>query len=198
MATIQQHHIKALTPTWFLVKVTPALASREGGSKKPAPGAAYSPLLLSPAVWQKAQDEKKDKDGAERAGGLPASPRISCMGQVKGRTGRGCSSARGSAPRGSGCRAGAGPGGGGGKVATLVLGLFGRRNAKTSRACAKVRDVPAGSSRGGRRCPATTAAALVFDPPLPVVRRPATGDNAPSLWERRRGGKALQGLQLMT
>ena len=67
MAAIQQYHIKALTPTWFLVKLTPALASREGGSKKPAPGAAYSPLLLSPAVWQKAQDEKKDKDGAERA-----------------------------------------------------------------------------------------------------------------------------------
>ena len=84
MAAIQQYHIKALTPTWFLVKVTPALASREGGSKKPAPGAAYSPLLLSPAVWQKAQDEKKVK----RAGDLPASPRISCMGQVKGRTGR--------------------------------------------------------------------------------------------------------------
>jgi len=194
MAAIQQYHIKALTPTWFLVKLTPALASREGGIKRPAPGATYSPLLLSPAVWQKAQDEKKVK----RAGDLPASPRISCMGQVQGRTGRGCSSARSPAPRGSGNRAGAGPGGGGGKVATLVLGLFGRRNAKTSRACAKVRDVPAGSSRGGRRCPATTAAALVFDPPLPVVRRPATGDNALSLWERRRGGKALQGLQLMT
>ncbi|RLN40105.1 hypothetical protein C2845_PM01G31190 [Panicum miliaceum] len=195
MATIQQHHIKALTPTWFLVKVTPAPAQREGGSKKPA----YSPLLLSPAVWQKAQDEKRGKDGAERAGGLPASPRISCMGQVKGRTGRGCSSARGPAPRGStsGYRAGPG-GGGGGKVATLVLGLFGRRNARTtSRACAKVRDVP-WSSRGGRRGAATTTAALVLDPPLPVVRRPATGDNAPSLWERRRGGKALQGLQLMT
>ncbi|KAG2546608.1 hypothetical protein PVAP13_9KG035400 [Panicum virgatum] len=183
MAAIQQYHIKALTPTWFLVKLTPALASREGGIKRPAPGATYSPLLLSPAVWQKAQDEKKVK----RAGDLPASPRISCMGQVKGRTGRGCSSARSPAPRGSGNRAGAGPGGGGGKVATLVLGLFGRRNARPSRACAKVRDVPAGSSR-----------ALVLDPPLPVVRRPATGDNALSLWERRRGGKALQGLQLMT
>ena len=194
MATIQQHHIKALTPTWFLVKLTPVLTSREGGIKRPAPGATYSPLLLSPAVWQKAQDEKKVK----RAGDLPASPRISCMGQVKGRTGRGCSSARSPAPRGSGNRAGAGPGGGGGKVATLVLGLFGRRNARPSRACAKVRDVPAGSSRGGRRCPATTTAALVLDPPLPVVRRPATGDNALSLWERRRGGKALQGLQLMT
>ncbi|PVH31357.1 hypothetical protein PAHAL_9G124000 [Panicum hallii] len=188
MATIQQHHIKALTPTWFLVKVTPpAPAPREGGSKKPA----YSPLLLSPAVWQKAQDEKRSKDGAERGGGLPASPRISCMGQVKGRTGRGCSTARGPAPRGSGYRAVPG-----GKVATLVLGLFGRRNARTSRACPKVRDVP-GSSRGGRRGPATTTAALVLDPPLPVVRRPATDDdNAPSLWERRRGGKALQGLQL--
>jgi len=125
MAAIQQYHIKALTPTWFLVKLTPALASREGGIKRPASGATYSPLLLSPAVWQKAQDEKKDKDGAERAGGLPESPRISCMGQVKGRTGRGCSSARSPAPRGSGNRAGAGPGGGGGKVATLCSGCSG-------------------------------------------------------------------------
>jgi hypothetical protein len=189
MATIQQHHIKALTPTWFLVKVTPAPATRERGSKKAAPGAAYSPLLLSPAVWQRAQDEKKKKSKDD--GALPASPRISCMGQVKGRS-RGCSTARGPVPWGPGNR---GAGAGGGKVATLVLGLLGRRNARTSRACAKVRDVP-GSSRGGRRGAATATTVLVLDPPLPVVRRPATDDNAPSLWERRRGGKALEGLQL--
>jgi hypothetical protein len=194
MAAIQQHHIKALTPTWFLVRVTPAPATREGGNRKAAPNAAYSPLLLSPAVWQRAQDEKKrrmSKDGAERGCGgqqLPASPRISCMGHVKGRS-RGSSSARGPAPS----RGYRGAGAGGGKVSTLVLGLLGRRSAGTSRACAKVRDVP-GSSLGARR--GCTATALVLDPPLPVVRRPATDVDAPSLWERRRGGKALQGLNI--
>ncbi|CAN6298127.1 unnamed protein product [Urochloa humidicola] len=192
MARIQQHHIKALTPTWFLVKVTP----REGGgSKKPA---ACSPLLLSPAAWQRTQeqDEKnKSKDAC-----LPASPRISCMGQVKGRASRACSNARGPAPaRGSsGCRRAGGSGGG--KVGALVLGLLGRRNARTSRSCAKVMDVP-GSSRGGgggrRGAGAAATTVLVIDPPLPVVRRPATTDeNAPSLWERRRGSKALDGLRL--
>ncbi|KAJ1293995.1 hypothetical protein BS78_01G112300 [Paspalum vaginatum] len=198
MTTIQQHHFKALTPTWFIGKVTLAPALREGGKK--AGAASHSPLLLSPAVWQKAQDEKrkrrKGKDDAERAGGLPASPRISCMGQVKGMN-RGCSSGRAGpapAPRGSRCR------GTRSRVATLVLGLFGGLNARTSRACAKVRDVPAsapgtGSSRGARA--SATVAVGVFDPPLPVVRRPpATDDNAPSLWERRRGGRALEGLQL--
>ncbi|CAN6281756.1 unnamed protein product [Urochloa humidicola] len=194
MARIPQHCIKALTPTWFLVKVTPAPAPREGGGKK---SAACSPLLLSPAAWQRVQeqDEKnRSKDACQ-----PASPRISCMGQVKGRTSRACSSARGPAPaRGSsGCR---GAGGGRGKVAALVLGLLaGRRNARTSRACAKVRDVP-GSSRGGgaggRRGASAPTTALVLDPPLPVVRRPATDENAPSLWERRRGSKALEGLRL--
>jgi len=195
-----QHHVKALTPTWFLANVTPPPAPREGGKK--ALPAAYSPLLLSPAGWQRAQDEKK-KDESERDGGLPASPRITCMGQVKGRRrSRGCSSARGPAPpRDSRYR------GAGGKVANLVLGLFGmRRNARTSsRACAKVRDVPRagtasapGSTRGVRRGVAVAVAVGVFDPPLPVVRRPATDDNAPSLWERRRGGRALEGLQLMT
>ncbi|XP_066327929.1 uncharacterized protein [Miscanthus floridulus] len=198
-----QHHVKALTPTWFLANVTPPPAPREGGKK--ALPAAYSPLLLSPAGWQRAQDEKKKKkDESVRDGGLPASPRITCMGQVKGRRrSRGCSSARGPAlpPRDSRYR-GAGAGG---KVANLVLGLFGmRRNARTSRACAKVRDVPRagtasapGSTRGVHRVVAV-AAVGVFDPPLPVVRRPATDDNAPSLWERRRGGRALEGLQLMT
>ncbi|XP_066386457.1 uncharacterized protein [Miscanthus floridulus] len=197
---VQQHHIKAPMPTWFLVNVTPPPAPREGGKK--ALPAAYSPLLLSPAAWQRAQDEKKNKDGSERDGGLPASPRITCMGQVKGRRSRGGSSARGQAPpRDSRYR------GAGGKVANLVLGLFGmRRNARTSsRACAKVRDVPRagtasapGSTRGVRRGVAVAVAVGVFDPPLPVVRRPATDDNAPSLWERRRGGRALEGLQLMT
>ncbi|EER91027.1 hypothetical protein BDA96_01G129000 [Sorghum bicolor] len=206
-AVVQQHHIKAPTPTWFLVNVTPPPAPREGGKK--ALPAAYSPLLLSPAVWQRAQDEKKKKrnkdDDAERAvggGGLPASPRITCMGQVKGRRKRsGCSSARGPPPppRDSRYR------GAGGKVANLLLGLFGmRRNARTSRACAKVRDVPratasaTGSTRGVRRGVAVAMAVGVFDPPLPVVKRPATDDNAPSLWERRRGGRAIEGLQLMT
>jgi hypothetical protein len=201
MAVAQQHHIKALTPTWFLVKVTPAPAPREGGKK-----AAYSPLLLSPAVWQRAQNEKeRDEDGPERAaGGLPVSPRVGCMGQVKGRRRIGCSSARGPAPpRGSG--SGSGCRGAGGKVASLVLGMFGmrRRNARrASRACAKVRDVPRGggaasapgSTRGVRRGAAVSVD--VFDPPLPVVRRPVTDGNAPSLWERRRGGRALEGLQL--
>lgn len=201
MAVAQQHHIKALTPTWFLVKVTPAPAPREGGKK-----AAYSPLLLSPAVWQRAQNEKeRDEDGPERAaGGLPVSPRVGCMGQVKGRRRIGCSSARGPAPpRGSG--SGSGCRGAGGKVASLVLGMFGmrRRNARrASRACAKVRDVPRGggaasapgSTRGVRR--GAAVAVDVFDPPLPVVRRPVTDGNAPSLWERRRGGRALEGLQL--
>lgn len=201
MAVAQQHHIKALTPTWFLVKVTPAPAPREGGKK-----AAYSPLLLSPAVWQRAQNEKeRDEDGPERAaGGLPVSPRVGCMGQVKGRRKIGCSSAPGPAPpRGSG--SGSGCRGAGGKVASLVLGMFGmrRRNARrASRACAKVRDVPRGggaasapgSTRGVRRGAAVSVD--VFDPPLPVVRRPVTDGNAPSLWERRRGGRALEGLQL--
>ncbi|XP_062213296.1 uncharacterized protein LOC133914175 [Phragmites australis] len=198
MATLHQHHIKALTPTWLLVKATPA--PPRDGAKKPAPTADYSPLLLSPSVWQKAQNGKKRKvDGrcAGRAGGLPASPRISCMGQVKG-VSRGCSSARGPASRGSGY----GGGGGGGKVARLVLGLFGRRSRRTSRACSKVRDVPRGSasasaSRSSRGAGAGAAVAVgIFDPPLPVVRRPVTDGNAPSLWERRRGGKALEGLRL--
>lgn len=192
MAIIQQHHIKALTPTWFLAKITPPAApvTREGPNKKAI--AAHSPLLLLPAAWQEPQDEKRpSKDG----GGMPASPRISCMGHVKGKS-RGCISARGPAPPTKGHR-GAGGGTGGSKAfATLVLGLFGRRNARTSRACAKVRDVP-GSSRGGRHGGAAATTVLVLDPPLPVVRRPATDANAPNLWERRRGGKAaLQGLQL--
>jgi hypothetical protein len=199
-----QHHVKALTPTWFLVNVTPPPAAREGGKK--ALPAAYSPLLLSPAGWQRAQqDEKKrNKDDDADGGGLPASPRITCMGQVKGRRrSRGCSSERGPPPppRDSRYR------GAGGKVANLVLGLFGmRRNARTtSRACAKVRDVPRagtasepGSTTRGVRRGVAVAVVGVFDPPLPVVRRPATEDNASSLWERRRGGRALEGLQLMT
>jgi hypothetical protein len=188
MATVQQHHIKALTPTWPFIKVSTA-PPRDGGAKKPPLVASYSPLLLSPSAWQKAQDDKKSKD----AGGMPASPRIGCMGQVKGRRRKGCPSARGPPKRGSGH---------GGVVATLVLELFGqRRSGRTSGACSKVRDVPRlssastpASSRGGGRVAAEAVGALI-DPPLPVVRRPARGDDAPSLWERRRG-KILEGLRL--
>ncbi|XP_062212148.1 uncharacterized protein LOC133913111 [Phragmites australis] len=190
MATLHQHHIKALTPTWLLVKVTHQQPPRDA-AKRPAP-AFYSPLLLSPSAWQKAQDEMKSKaDGrdAGRVRGLPASPRISCMGQVKGRSKR-CSTARGPASRGSGY--------GGGTVARLVLGLFERRSRRLSRTCAKVSDVPRGSASAPRRSHGGCAAAAVrvLDPPLPVVRRPVTDVNAPSLWERRRGGKALEGLRL--
>lgn len=191
MATVQQHHIKAPTPTWLFVKVSTAPPrDGDGGAKKPAPAPAYSPLLLSPSAWQKVQDGKKRKD--DDAGDLPASPRISCMGQVKGRRRRkGCSSARGAR----------GPAHGG-VLATLVLRLFGRRNGRAS--CSKVRDVPRGgnsastpgSSHGGGGVAGTAVGAI--DPPLPVLRRPARGgDDAPSLWERRRGGgKALDGLRL--
>ncbi|KAF8681915.1 hypothetical protein HU200_045366 [Digitaria exilis] len=192
MATIQQHHIKALTPTWFLAKITPPPATREGANKK---ATAHSPLLLLPAASQEPQDAKiTSKDGGGER--MPASPRISCMGHVKGKT-RGCASARGPAPPTT--RGHHGAGGGGKVLATFVLGLFGRRNARTtSRACAKVRDVPAGSSRGARHGggAAATVTVLMLDPPLPVVRRPAADTNAPNLWERRRGAKALQGLQL--
>ncbi|GJN23611.1 hypothetical protein PR202_gb11275 [Eleusine coracana subsp. coracana] len=190
--TLQQHRIKAMTPTWLLVKVT-SVPPRDGGAKRSYPAPAYSPFFLSPSAWQNAQDEKKSKD----AGGLPESPRISCMGQVKGRRKRECSSTR---PRER-------DSGHGGVLATLVPGLFGRRGngrASSSRACSKVRDVPrgqgtasaSGSSHGGGSV--ANAAVGVLDPPLPVVRRPARGgDDAPCLWERRRGGcKVLAGLRL--
>uniref|UniRef100_A0A0E0BZL3 Uncharacterized protein n=1 Tax=Oryza meridionalis TaxID=40149 RepID=A0A0E0BZL3_9ORYZ len=76
------HQIKAPSPTrtWLIVKATPP--PRDGTKKLAA--AAYSPLLLSPSVWQNAQDAKKSKaDGGDAT--LPASQRITCMGQVKGR-----------------------------------------------------------------------------------------------------------------
>ncbi|KAL6637077.1 hypothetical protein ACP70R_024649 [Stipagrostis hirtigluma subsp. patula] len=209
MATLhhQQHIIKAPTPTWFLIRATPP-ARDGGGGKKSAASAACSPLILSPSVWEKALSDKKGKiggrdDAGGRVGGLPASPRISCMGQVKGRSSRrgSSSSARGAAATGSRR--------GGGKVARLVLGLFGRRGGRTSsRACAKVMDVPSGSGTasapgssratgaGGAGGCAAAVAVGVLDPPLPVVRRPARVDDVPSLWERRRGGKALEGLRL--
>uniref|UniRef100_A0A0D3GGC0 Uncharacterized protein n=1 Tax=Oryza barthii TaxID=65489 RepID=A0A0D3GGC0_9ORYZ len=44
------HQIKAPMPTWLIVKATPQ--PRDGAKKLAA--AAYSPLLLSPSVWQKA------------------------------------------------------------------------------------------------------------------------------------------------
>ncbi|KAL5217655.1 hypothetical protein ABZP36_018339 [Zizania latifolia] len=193
----QHHQIKAPTPTWLLLKATP-----------PARAAAYSsPLLLSPSVWQKAQDAKKSEaDGRHGGGGgdgdgLPASPRISCMGKVKGRPRR-CSGARGrQAARGT--PATEAHRGGKPLLERLTLGLFGRRRGRTSlRACSKVRDVPSSSSsvRSSRGGPGGASPALcTLDPPLPVVRRPVVNDNAPTLWERRRGvdgGKPLETLRL--
>uniref|UniRef100_A0A0E0D551 Uncharacterized protein n=1 Tax=Oryza meridionalis TaxID=40149 RepID=A0A0E0D551_9ORYZ len=199
MAALHHHHhhhhshqIKAPTPTWLIVKATPP--PRDGAKKLAA--AAYSPLLLSPSVWQKAQDAKKgEADGGD--GALPASPRITCMGQVKGRPRR-CSGAR----RGDRLPAARGSSG---LLERLTLGLFGRRRRgrTSSRACSKVRDVPTCSSapsRGKIYCGRGGAAAVcTLDPPLPVViRRPAADDDAPTLWERRRGGggKALETLRL--
>uniref|UniRef100_A0A0D9VXX7 Uncharacterized protein n=1 Tax=Leersia perrieri TaxID=77586 RepID=A0A0D9VXX7_9ORYZ len=176
----QHHQIKAPTPTWFLLKATPP----------PRVAAAYSPLLLSPySVWLKTQDTKKSP--------LPASPRISCMGKVKGRTRR-CSAAHHGGKR---------------LLERLAMGLFGRRrrtsstSTSSSRACSKVRDVPSCSSASGGRnsCvrsgvgAAPARAVCTFDPPLPVVKRTAANanDNAPTLWERRRGGgNALTTLRL--
>ncbi|KAF0910145.1 hypothetical protein E2562_001362 [Oryza meyeriana var. granulata] len=193
------HQIKAPTPTWLILKATPP---PRDGVKKLAAAAAYSPLLLSPSVWQKAQDAKKSK--ADGGDALPASPRISCMGQVKGRPRR-CSGARGSdrpAARG----ASAAHRGGKQLLERLTLGLFGRQRGRTSsRACSKVRDVPnyssASSSLGRSSCGGGAAVAVcTLDPPLPVVKRPAMNenDNAPTLWERRRGGggKTLETLWL--
>ncbi|XP_015690033.2 uncharacterized protein LOC107303798 [Oryza brachyantha] len=181
-----RHQIKAPKPTWIILKVTPP--PRDGAKKLAvAPAPAYSPLLLSPPVWQRAQDAKNSNaDGGDP---LPASPRIGCMGQVKGRPRR-CSGARGGgrlAALGDSAH-------GGGKrlVEQLTLGLFRRwrgRGRTSSRACSKVRDA--------RSC---SSAMCTLDPPLPVVKRPAVNenDNSPTLWERRRGGgaKPLRTLRL--
>uniref|UniRef100_A0A0E0KHX8 Uncharacterized protein n=1 Tax=Oryza punctata TaxID=4537 RepID=A0A0E0KHX8_ORYPU len=195
MAALHHHHhqIKAPTPTWLIGKATPP--PRDGTKKLAAAvAAAYSPLLLSPSVWQKAQDAKKSKaDGGD--GALPASPRITCMGQVKGRPRRCSGARRGDRPATRGSS---------GLLERLMPWLFGRRRRgrTSSRACSKVRDVPScssASSRGKSYCGGGGAAAVcTLDPPLPVVRRPAADDDAPTLWERRRGGggKALETLRL--
>uniref|UniRef100_A0A0D3FMY0 Uncharacterized protein n=1 Tax=Oryza barthii TaxID=65489 RepID=A0A0D3FMY0_9ORYZ len=158
----------------------------------------HSHQIKAPApTWLiKAQDAKKGKaDGGD--GALPASPRITCMGQVKGRPRRCSGARRGDRPA---ARAGSS-----GLLERLTLGLFGRRRRgrTSSRACSKVRDVPTCSSaqsRGKIYCGRGGAAAVcTLDPPLPVViRRPAADDEAPTLWERRRGGggKALETLRL--
>ncbi|BAS97656.1 Os06g0347000 [Oryza sativa Japonica Group] len=107
------HQIKAPMPTWLIVKATPQ--PRDGAKKLAV--AAYSALLLSPSVWQKAQDAKKSKAvGVDAA--LPSSPRITCMGQVKGRPRRCLGACRSDRPavRGSS-----------GLLERLTLGLFGRR-----------------------------------------------------------------------
>lgn len=188
-------------PTWLVIEVTPPAPLTDAARKAPAPPAYYSPLLLSPlSVWpqQKAQHTgiKKGRAGHGRPGGVPASPRIGCMGQVNG--GTRCSSRSGPSSEY------------GGGLAGLLMGLFRRRRTskgRKPRACCKVRDVPSDSSSTGstrsssRGSRAPAAAACAIDPPLPVpvpaVRRAAREDNAPSLWERRRGvGKALEGLQL--
>ncbi|KAG8062252.1 hypothetical protein GUJ93_ZPchr0003g18286 [Zizania palustris] len=198
-AALRQHHhqIKAPTPTWLLLKATPPAR----------PAAPYSsPLLLSPSVWQKAQDAKKSEaDGRHGGGdGLPASPRISCMGKIKGRP-RGCSGARGRQGARDTPATEAHRGGGKPLLERLTLGLFGRRRGRTSsRACSKVRDVPSTTSSSSvwssRGCPGGASPALcTLDSPLPVVRRPVVNDNAPTLWERRRGvdgAKPLETLQL--
>jgi hypothetical protein len=176
-------HIEAPKPTWIVtIKAPPPAPARDNATRKLAAPAYSPPLLLSPSVWQKAQNGRAD--GGRDDAGVPASPRIGCMGQVKG--GRRCSSGRGPAACGS--------------LAGLLTGLLGRRKGRKSRAYSKVTDVPSdSSSSGSARSARAPAAARLFDPPLPVpaVRRPAMEENGPSLWERRRGGgKALEGLQL--
>ncbi|CAM0875272.1 unnamed protein product [Alopecurus aequalis] len=190
----RRHHVEAPKPTWLVtIKATPPAPARDATRKLAAP--AYSPqLLLLPSVWQNGKKGGVDggRDDTGSRGSVPASPRIGCMGQVKG--GRRCCSARGPAGRRShsdyAC----------GSLAGFLTWLFGRRKGRKSRAYTKVSDVPSDwSSSGSARGARAPAAARPFDPPLPVpvVRRPAMEESTHSLWERRRGtGKALEGLQL--
>nr|XP_015647650.1 WAS/WASL-interacting protein family member 1 [Oryza sativa Japonica Group] len=67
MAALHHHHshqIKAPTPTWLIVKAIPP--PRDGAKKLAA--AAYSPLLLSPSVWQRAQQASVWQASAVAAG----------------------------------------------------------------------------------------------------------------------------------
>ncbi|KAM0860249.1 hypothetical protein ACQ4PT_046662 [Festuca glaucescens] len=196
----RRYHIEEPKPTWIVtIKATPPAPARDNSTRKVAAPAYTPPLLLSPSVWQRAQNGKKGRaeggrDDAGSRGSVPASPRIGCMGQVNGV--RRCSSARGPAAR----RSASEPDYACGSLAGLMAGLFGRRKGRKARAYSKVTDVPSdSSSSGSARGARAPAAARRFDPPLPVpvVRRPAVEENAPSLWERRRGGgMALEGLQL--
>uniref|UniRef100_A0ACD6A433 Uncharacterized protein n=1 Tax=Avena sativa TaxID=4498 RepID=A0ACD6A433_AVESA len=193
-------HTDGPKPTWLItIKAAPPAPARDNGTIRKLAAPAYSPpLLLSPSVWQKAQNGRKGRTGGGRddaagsRGGVPGSPRIGCMGQVKGA--RICSRARG--PAGSGRRSDSGYACGG--LGGLLTRLFGRR--KSCAAYNKVWDVRSdSSSSGSARGERTVASTRPFDPPLPVpvMRRPAVEENGASLWERRRGGgKALEGLQL--
>ncbi|KAF7044234.1 hypothetical protein CFC21_053492 [Triticum aestivum] len=196
----RRHHVEAPKPAWLVtIKAAPPAPARGDAAKKLA-APARSPILLSPSAWQKAQLDKKDVAVGDRGdtgvAPAPASPRIGCMGQVKG-TQR-CSrarcpaSSRGPAASGLPC----------GSLAGLLMGLFGwRSTGRKTRAYSKVRDVASDTSSSGSARGARAPSPLELDPPLPVpapvVRRPALEENAPSLWERRRGGaKVLEGLQL--
>uniref|UniRef100_A0ACD5X394 Uncharacterized protein n=1 Tax=Avena sativa TaxID=4498 RepID=A0ACD5X394_AVESA len=199
-------HMDGPKPTTWLVtiKAAPPAPARDNTTRKLAAPAHSPPLLLSPSVWQRAQDGKKGRAGGGRedvGSRVPGSPRIGCMGQVKGA--RICPRARGPAGSGRGSDSGYAYACGG--LGGLLTRLFGRRKGRKSRASHnKVWDVrsddssSSGSARGARA--AASARPFDFDPPLPVpvVRRPPVEEeNGASLWERRRGGgKALEGLQL--
>lgn len=194
----RHHHIEAPKPTWIVtLKTTPPAPARDNSTRKLAAAAYTPPLFLSPSVWQRTQNGRKGRaeGGRDDAGSVPESPRIGCMGQVNGI--RRCSSERGPAARRSASK----PDYACGSLAGLMAGLFGRRKGRKARAYSKVTDVPSDSSSSSGSARGACAPAVVrrFDPPLPVptVRRPAVEENAPSLWERRRGGgMALEGLQL--
>ncbi|KAF7052220.1 hypothetical protein CFC21_060343 [Triticum aestivum] len=195
----RRHRVEAPKPAWLVtIKATPPAPARGDAAKnKKLAAPARSPILLLPSVWQKCM-------AVGDRGDAPASPRIGCMGQVKGS--RRCprarcpASSRGPASSGLPC----------GSLVGILMGLFGRRKARKSRAYSKVRDVASDSSSSGSARPSSSSGSapgaraprpLELDPPLPVpapvVRRPAVSENAPSLWERRHGGAdVLEGLQL--
>uniref|UniRef100_A0ACD5W989 Uncharacterized protein n=1 Tax=Avena sativa TaxID=4498 RepID=A0ACD5W989_AVESA len=194
-------HTDGPKPTTWLVTIKAAPPAPAPARDKLAAPTHSPPLLLSPSVWHRAQDGKKGRAGGghDDAGSVPGSPRIGCMGQVKGA--RICSRARGPAGSGRGSDSGYDYACGG--LAGLLSRLFGRRKGRKSRASHnKVWDVRSddSSSSGSARGASAVASARPFDPPLPVpvVRRPPVEEeNGASLWERRRGGgKALEGLLL--